>query len=225
MRYLKHEDDEWFDEIRFETSFGAALRLIVVPRFKTSGLSGDEWRVSAKVQAMAGTEWQDIDNGYGCLRNAAAGLYPGIYSSHPGLHAVDSLSVDFYRKESKVYTSTYDGRSIKLINAAGHLPWALITARENSAIPDAWYDYCFQPGCPKRAVSTYRLKYRYCREGCAHTADGAVRRFCQKHLRRGDCGLEDADNNYIVLDDPGPDEAEGWQEDESPSRFGGVIEL
>ena len=38
--YLRHEDDEFYDRITIE----------VVPRYKTSGLSGDEWRVSTSVQ-------------------------------------------------------------------------------------------------------------------------------------------------------------------------------
>jgi hypothetical protein len=38
--YKRHDDDEWYDEIRIS----------VRPRYKTSGLSGDEWRVSAKIE-------------------------------------------------------------------------------------------------------------------------------------------------------------------------------
>lgn len=38
--YKRHNDDEWVDEIRIS----------IVPRYKTSGLSGDEWRVSAKIE-------------------------------------------------------------------------------------------------------------------------------------------------------------------------------
>lgn len=49
------------------------------------------------------------------------------------------------------------------------------------------------------------------------------RRFCMVHLRRGDCDFEDADSNYVVVDGPGPNEAEGWEGFESPSAFGGVI--
>src|SRR5207237_1236850 len=49
------------------------------------------------------------------------------------------------------------------------------------------------------------------------------RAFCRKHLRRGDAGLDDADDNYEVVSGPGPDEAQGWEQDESPSIFGGTI--
>jgi len=38
--YLKHRDDEFFDR----------AEVVVVPRYKTSGLSGDEWRVSATLR-------------------------------------------------------------------------------------------------------------------------------------------------------------------------------
>lgn len=38
--YTRHRDDEIIDEVTFKT----------IPRYKTSGLSGDEWRVSTMVQ-------------------------------------------------------------------------------------------------------------------------------------------------------------------------------
>jgi hypothetical protein len=40
--YKRHHDDEFCDEIRFK----------VVPRFKTSGLSGDEWRTIVRVELL-----------------------------------------------------------------------------------------------------------------------------------------------------------------------------
>lgn len=40
--YKRHEDDEWYDEIRITTK----------PRYKTSGMSGDEWRFSALVEFL-----------------------------------------------------------------------------------------------------------------------------------------------------------------------------
>jgi hypothetical protein len=38
--FKRHEGDEWYDEIRIS----------VVPRYKTSGMSGDEWRTSSKIE-------------------------------------------------------------------------------------------------------------------------------------------------------------------------------
>ncbi len=40
MNIHRHHDDETFDEVSIR----------VIPRFKTSGLSGDEWRVSAVIE-------------------------------------------------------------------------------------------------------------------------------------------------------------------------------
>jgi hypothetical protein len=42
VTYKRHNDDEWIDEIR----------ILTMPRYKTSGMSGDEWRFSAKVQLL-----------------------------------------------------------------------------------------------------------------------------------------------------------------------------
>lgn len=40
VTYKRHHDDEWYDEIRIS----------IKPRYKTSGMSGDEWRLSARVE-------------------------------------------------------------------------------------------------------------------------------------------------------------------------------
>ena len=48
-----HHDDEWYDEVRITT----------VPRYKTSSLSGDEWRTSARIQILrktASAPWSRI---------------------------------------------------------------------------------------------------------------------------------------------------------------------
>jgi len=170
--YKRHEDDEWIDEIRVK----------VVPRYKTSGLSGNEWRVSALVQF-----------------------------SRKGV----------VLRERRVH---------RIRDAAMAIPWMLIDDApvgddEDRKFPDE-DSWCFQPGCTEKAVSIYRLKTEGCpRCGTQKTpAFAEVRRaFCRKHLRRGDAGLDDADDNYEVVSGPGPDEAQGWEQDESPSIFGGTI--
>jgi hypothetical protein len=227
-RYKRHRDDEWFDEIRLETEAGAVLQIITVPRYKTSGLSGDEWRTSARIQIARGDgHWEDYDRGFQNLSAATKGLYPGFYTSHPEFHDTPVASIDFYRKGHKVYESTYDGQPLPLLHAAGHLPWAFVLASEAGTYSrDLEEPYCFQPGCPNEAISTFRLKYEYCSEGYKmEPRRETCRRFCRAHLVRGDCGLEDADDNYIVIEGPGPDEAEGWEEFEKPSVFGGVLDL
>ena len=46
-----------------------------------------------------------------------------------------------------------------------------------------------------------------------------------EHLQRGDCGREDADHNYTVIDGPGPKDNEMPADKESESVFGGIIEI
>lgn len=225
--YKRHSGDEWFDEIRFETAEGSLLRIATVPRYKTSDLSGDEWRTSARVQVARGKAWSDLDTGYQNLEAASKALYSAIFTSHPELHGVVTTSIDFYRKGIKLYEATYEGRPLEFLHAAGCLPWAFVIASEAGTYRKEFEEpYCFQPGCPEKAISTYELKHEYCRHGHETKPDRSVRRrFCSRHLQRGDCGLEDADDNYTVIEGPGPDEAEGWQDDESPSMFGGVIDF
>lgn len=226
-RYKRHSDDEWFDEVRFETGEGTLLRIVIKYRYKTSSMSGDEWRTSANIQVRRGKAWSDFDTGHANLEAACRGLYPAFFTSHPELHGVMTTTVDFYRKGVKLYEASYDGQPLEFIHAAGHLPSALVQARQDTArMPDE-YDYCFQPGCPEKAVSTYRLKMEYSRDGVfsREPRRETRRRFCLRHLRRGDCGLEDADDNYEVVEGPGPDEAQGWQGDVSEAAFGGFIDL
>lgn len=173
MYFKRHRDDAYFDE--------ASIKII--PRYKTSSLSGDEWRVSALLE----------------LKRKGMVLFEQSFNS--------------------------------LESAIAFLPGTFIRAREDIEIEtvklEESRELCMQPGCSIEAASVYRLKSEYCREG--HRSDpptiGAYRRFCKVHLRRGDCGLEDADGNYDLVSGPGPDEAQGWEDYESPSSFGGSIVL
>jgi hypothetical protein len=225
--YKSHSDSEMFDQVIFETQLGAIIQAIIFPRYKTSGMSGDEWRISAGWQQKRGEKWVDFDRGYRNLETAAKALYPGLFTSHRDLHDISITHIDFYKKGHKLYEASYDGKSLKLLHAAGHLPWALIIAQENCEHINT-NEYCFQPGCSQKAISTYKIIWEYGRQGekiIQRDSIDLLRRFCKRHLRRGDCGLEDADSNYIVVDGPGPDEAEGWEDYESKAKFGGVINL
>lgn len=57
----RHADDEWVDEIRLTT----------VPRFKESGMSGDEWRTSARVEYLRKGHVVAVES-YHNLRHAVA---------------------------------------------------------------------------------------------------------------------------------------------------------
>jgi len=155
--YTRHRDDEIIDEITFK----------VVPRYKTSGLSGDEWRVSTVVELK--------------------------------------------RKGEVMYSRPYH----TVRDAAAHLPWLLRTWIEDLSVEDdkVWTErikkddnVCHQPGCGEPASIHYKLKKEFSRKGFEHDLTDhycEVRRaFCERHKTRGDCGLEDADANYIEVKKP-----------------------
>lgn len=89
----------------------------------------------------------------------------------------------------------------KLVWAIQHLP-AILAANmapcgndDDKKFEDL--NYCAQPGCRNEGSIVYQLKKEYCSSGHASDPHRPVYiRFCLDHKRRGDCGLEDADNNY-----------------------------
>jgi hypothetical protein len=136
-------DAQAFDEIRIFT----------VPRYKTSGLSGDEWRISARIEF-----WRK-----------------GKLCAEDGARDVES--------------------------AAKFLAWKLAMACDDGK---AYYagegDICDQEGCANPATVTLRLRKRFCRDGHEYEPHGIeVRKFCDQHKTRGDCGLDDADVNYEAM--------------------------
>lgn len=150
-RELFHErsrDFESFDQITFK----------VVPRYKTSGLSGDEWR--------------------------------------------QHVQVEFWFKGEVVHEAGFrDMRAALMLTPA---EW--VHAQE--PIPDRVIalerDTCDQPSCAEKPVGRFVLKRRTDRGGqFLDEKDqhfGGYRKFCKKHLRRGDCSREDSDDNYVPLD-------------------------
>lgn len=173
--YKRHDDDEWFDEIRIS----------VKPRYKTSGMSGDEWRVSALVEV--------------------------------------------FRKGVLLKDRSFS----KLHYAADFLPAILHEMSDEgfSGSHEQFERLCAQPGCKEDGVVEYRIIDQfYPTYGDKMPKRDYLgeyhRRFCEAHARRGDCGLEDADRNYVLISAP-----PGWEGNadlgaaaaESPSSFAGVV--
>lgn len=159
-QFIRHHDDEIVDEVQMRT----------VPRFKTSGMSGDEWRTSVTTLLL--------------------------------------------RKGQVVAERSYPSMQA----ACEHLAWFKRTWREDSTENDdaVWAEVlrvedrtCHQPGCDERSSVVYELLKQYdLRTGAvlvghANEADviRKLRSFCAIHAERGDCGLEDADVNYIDVSD------------------------
>lgn len=205
ISFKMHNDDEWFDEIRIEQKNGYLFTAQTIPRWKESELSGDEWRTSTQWYHNFNGQLLAVDNGRGRdLQVAVAQAYPGIYEHFKQYHNEMISSIGFYRKGKRLYQENYKGGGLSLLPMLGHLPLALIKAGEESGGQTAfpgWEEFCFQPGCMNKAVSTYQLRAEYDDYGREYISKFFLyqRRFCKRHLERGDCGFEDADRNYIMV--------------------------
>ena len=143
VRRALRPDAQPFDEIKIVTE----------PRYKTSGMSGDEWRISAVVQFFRKRK-KVFEKSFSTLEYACAFL--------PGLYATESCGGSGY----------YAGEG----------------------------ELCDQEGCYSPSTVTYKLKKEFCRQGHGtELKETVVRKFCDHHKARGDCGLEDADRNYEAL--------------------------
>lgn len=156
--YKPLSGDDFIDEVR----------VIVRERYKTSGLSGDEWRFHRVIQ--------------------------------------------FYRKGHLMGEQAFNGHTATVLAFA---PWWLTEMSETGQFDAAQKalgeGYCMQPGCPEQAVSEYELIEEFGPQGQKlDRADydfpgrSVRRRFCRRHLHRGDCDREDSDANYRVISGPGP---------------------
>ena len=226
LRFQRHKDDRGIDEILFvdrlvqtveEADRHAFLRIALIERYKTSGLSGDEWRFSAGLYLREDgrKDWRLIST-EGSLDSMCAALYPSLYGDFQQGKWTSELvkrkvgNIVFQWKRLPIWGCSYDGEATDLMVSAGHLPWAWVAASDQGCDPGPLREVCCQPGCAAPLVSVYRLKHRYCSSGhktdpLTHGGGIEVRGFCAKHLRRGDCGLEDSDDNYEVVSGPGPD--------------------
>lgn len=153
----RHHDDETFDDIS----------IVAEPRFKTSGLSGDEWRVSYRMVLK--------------------------------------------RKGTVLFERSYN----RLSAALAHLPWVMRVMFEEGPTFDGFRNdefeahlkneaaLCHQVGCGLPSTVFYRLKQIYAKEGDGPLPTNGLEytvSFCQRHSTRGDCGREDADDNYELIE-------------------------
>jgi len=156
------------------------IRMKVVPRYKTSELSGDEWRQSIHIEFMfkgniVGTEI--------CRDMRTTIMLLGSY----------------YLKEFAI-------------------PKEILAVEKES---------CDQPSCPNKAIG--RLKLKRLTDDTGQWLDMKeqygeyYRQFCPEHIHRGDCSREDADENYTPIDEKSADDSTNTKE--SPSQFGGIIEI
>jgi hypothetical protein len=245
QRFERHPKDLGIDEVLFcagpvtevgDAERSAFLRLSLRERYKTSGMSGDEWRFSTALELRERPtgEWVEVSTGYRTIETHAAFLYAELFGDfregekHPWLYRRKVVAMAFAWKRLPIWSATYDGEATDLLVACGHLSGALIQAGEQgNHHPDALHHLCCQPGCAEPPVSVYRKAKDWCSR-CGESSEpfrDAHRGFCAKHLRRGDCGLDDADSNYVVVSGPGPDGNEPDASVVRESGFAGVVDL
>lgn len=147
MQYDYRPDAQAFDEIRITT----------IPRYKQSGLSGDEWRISAQVEFYRKGEEVHIATGFKDVESAC-------------------------RFMAFTYARACDD---------GHGYFAGIEGK------------CDQEGCDQAPTVFYKRKKDYC-HSCGHGEQykfkNSVRKFCNEHKTRGDCGRDDSDENYEPIE-------------------------
>lgn len=148
--------EQWRTALRPDGQAFDEVRITTVPRYKQSGLSGDEWRISAHVQLL--------------------------------------------RKGTVVKERRY--RDIE--SAAKFLSCFMVETLESGGGEFGGIDrLCDQEGCANQATVFYQKKKDWCtRCGESQEINYAkfLRKFCDAHKRRGDCGLDDADDNYVLLE-------------------------
>lgn len=113
-----------------------------------------------------------------------------------------SASIQFWRKGRLIH-ETIVARNVEtaLAHAAYH---------HSAACDDALGYFagegsiCDQEGCAAPATVFLRLKKGFNRTGSERrlSIGGEYRAFCDRHKVRGDCGLEDADDNYEPIPEP-----------------------
>lgn len=122
-----------------------------------------------------------------------------------------SVRAFFWSKGRVILSRDYSSMDAAL----AHAPWLirnLDLAFEESGTGTPFGDVmdalcagelCMQPGCSKKARRVVRLIRQYSKAGeeLVERDDDppAFRAFCVEHSHRGDCGLEDADCNYVSV--------------------------
>jgi len=109
-----------------------------------------------------------------------------------------SIMVRMYRKGNLIYEN-FAGH--KMEDAVNYIAWKYAEATDSGkGLYCGEGRFCDQEGCSNEATVVYQLKKEFCDRGHENEpAQPTIRLFCDEHKKRGDCGLEDADENYIQL--------------------------
>ena len=235
MPLHRHRDDDYFDRIVITCDEGPLLRASIVPRYKTSGMSGDEWRISARLEVHP--NHRDVDGttpvlvqSFGNMRGLVEHAPHFLWSKARPLLTYGPAALRVYRKEHAIFQEAFASFG----DAAMGMSWHIVTANEGrrgvewERVSDAdERTHCQQVGCSDAPVNFYRLKQL--QYGNNHSTfmppkyewEDRFVWYCARHTTRGDCGLEDADANMELVDGAGV--ARQNAADESPSVCMGAV--
>jgi len=225
----RHRDDNYWDEIVILAG-PIVLHGSVVPRYKTSGLSGCEWRISARlVVKLRGAEvvhrtFLDLN---GLMTHAPGFLYmtPGLLEvKTPAKLVVKRKGVTLCERDFATFGEAAMGMFWHVISAnegTDGVEWHHLTDAEEC-------ERCQQVGCSEPPKNVYHLKKLQVGKGSLMVAPeydftGQYTWYCSRHTERGDCSLEDNDDNLELIEGSGVPVVR--PEDESPSAFGGVVHV
>ena len=232
MQLRRHRDDDYWDSIHIEAQ-GAVVSASVIPRYKTSGLSGDEWRVTAQLlvkwkgsprQPMAD---EVLRRNFHSMRGLTEHAAYFLWSEAQAMLELSRATMVVRRKGVVLMQHKFK----TLGDAAMGMDWHIVTANEGH--PEvAWHHltdeeelaHCQQVGCAEPPKNFFKLnKILEGNELVSPKYDWTATHtwYCGRHSCRGDCGLEDADRNMSLVSGDG--KTAPRRTDESPSVFGGTI--
>jgi len=245
MPLRRHADDDYWDRVTVSCPSGPVLTARVKPRYKTSGLSGDEWRIHAVLQVRVR---EDGPVGIDELRETPALLERGYSRMHTLLeyapyHVYAAVRANRSRRTRALLDRprailTAERKGIVLMreerpsfgDGVLGMGWHILTANEGRQgvawrhlTDDEERARCQQVGCADPPVNFYRLKKLQIARGESvlieppYDFTGQFAWYCGRHTRRGDCGLEDADRNLELV--AGPGTSAPHPADESPAAL------
>lgn len=204
----RHHDDDYWDRIIIQAATGANFVAYIQPRYKTSGLSGDEWRISAHVEVRLHPRAEPIAaRTFHRMRNVLEYAPYFVYSSRPDLFSSPAAVLTVERKGRLLLQEERRTFGDALIG----LGWHIVTANEGRA-GVTWHHlsdeeeraHCQQVGCADPPTVIYRIKKLQISPSHSVMVEPDSDRspqfawYCEKHRTRGDCGLEDCDTNLVV---------------------------
>lgn len=136
------------------------ITLKVIPRYKTSFLSGDMWRTSVVVTF----KFKGVEVECFTCRDMQTAV---MMLPHKWVMSQEPIPMDVINLEKTT---------------------------------------CDQPSCPDKAVGRLKLKRETSNSGewlDRQDSTPSFRKFCLRHIERGDCSREDSDANYDPMDKVG----------------------